>query len=76
MPLRLWVSITVYLSVSVCLCLCKTLCALWNVCETKATCGSVPLWVCVCVLGVRGLSQTGEQVNLRLRDTWNKITLP
>lgn len=48
------------------------------VCDTVGVCVSLPLHVCVsvCVLGVRGLSQTGEQVNLRLCDTWNKITLP
>lgn len=48
------------------------------ICETKDMCVSLCLCLCVCVyvLGVRGLSQTGEQVNLRLRDTWNKITLP
>lgn len=52
-------------SIEMLICLC-------DVCETKDMCVSVS----VCVLGVRGLSQTGEQVNLRLRDTWNKITLP
>lgn len=44
-----------------------------RVCDTKYMCVSLCL---LCMLGVRGLSQTGEQVNLRLRDTWNKITLP
>jgi hypothetical protein len=49
------------------------------VCDSVDVCISVPLHVCVSVcvcVGCEGLSQTGEQVNLRLRDTWNKITLP
>lgn len=40
---------------------------------------SVHVCVRVRARGVRvrlGLSQTGEQVNLRLPDTWNKITIP
>lgn len=65
------------MSVSLCEPCCSTA-MLLCVCDAVGVCVSLYLCMCVsvCVLGVRGLSQTGEQVNLRLRDTWNKITLP